>query len=92
MLADAVFSAILGANVDKDVCTRWVGETYLEALAPTASAAAVRTDFLNAWKDHLPESWRSEASLSALTVSLPPLLPLRMTLLIDVTGWFLQNY
>ncbi|KAJ9271685.1 hypothetical protein DTO212C5_2110 [Paecilomyces variotii] len=78
----ALFDAVLGrllespgaddsevkwANVDKDVCTRWVGETYLEALAPTASAAAVRTDFLNAWKDHLPESWRSEASLSALT-------------------------
>ncbi|KAL1863524.1 hypothetical protein Plec18167_000617 [Paecilomyces lecythidis] len=55
------------ANIDKAACTRWVGETYLESSAPTASAAVVRTDFLNAWKDHLPESWRSEASLSALT-------------------------
>ncbi|GAD91733.1 hypothetical protein NFIA_091160 [Paecilomyces variotii No. 5] len=55
------------ANVDKAACTRWVGETYLQSSAPTASAAIVRTDFLNAWRDHLPESWRSEASLSALT-------------------------
>lgn len=30
-----------------------------------------RSEFLNAWKDYLPESWRDEASLSKLTVSVP---------------------
>lgn len=47
---------------------RWVGETYLEAAAPTAAAAVGRSEFLNAWKDHLPEGWREEATFSKLTV------------------------
>lgn len=47
---------------------RWVGETYLEAVAPTAGAAAGCSEFLNAWKDHLPEGWREEATFSQLTV------------------------
>ncbi|PWY72218.1 sister chromatid cohesion protein Dcc1 [Aspergillus sclerotioniger CBS 115572] len=55
------------ASIDKEGCVRWVGETYLEAVAPTANAALGRSEFLNAWKDHLPEGWREEVALSKLT-------------------------
>lgn len=61
----------LGASLDKISCTRWVGETCLEAMAPTTVSAIGRSEFLSAWKDHLPESWRSDAALSKLTVCLP---------------------
>ncbi|KAJ5279151.1 Sister chromatid cohesion protein Dcc1 [Penicillium angulare] len=54
------------ASFDKVECSRWVGETYLAAMAPTASSAIGRSEFLRSWKDSLPESWRSEASLSKL--------------------------
>ncbi|PYH43978.1 putative sister chromatid cohesion protein Dcc1 [Aspergillus saccharolyticus JOP 1030-1] len=57
------------ASLDKDACVRWVGETYLEAFAPMASAAIGRSEFLNAWKDHLPEAWREEVALARLTDS-----------------------
>jgi sister chromatid cohesion protein DCC1 len=56
------------ASIDKARCTRWVGETYLEAMAPAQGAAIGRSEFLNAWKDHLPDSWRGEVALSKLTV------------------------
>lgn len=55
--------------MDKDVCIKWIGETYLEATAPTEKRAIGRLEFLNAWKDLLPETWRNEASLSHLPVS-----------------------
>ncbi|PWY89010.1 hypothetical protein BO70DRAFT_393529 [Aspergillus heteromorphus CBS 117.55] len=55
------------ASVDKEECVRWVGETYLEAVAPSANSAVGRSEFLNAWKDRLPEAWREEAALSKLT-------------------------
>jgi hypothetical protein len=59
----------LGASFDKVECAQWVGETYLAAIAPGASSAIGRSDFLRAWKDCLPEPWRGEAVLSKLTVS-----------------------
>lgn len=59
----------LGASLDKASCTRWVGETYLEAMAPAPGSAIGRSEFFNAWRDHLPESWRNEVSLSKLNVS-----------------------
>ena len=55
---------------------RWVGETYLEAVAPTANAAVGRNEFLNAWKDHLPEGWREEVAFSKLTVCEYDLVPM----------------
>ncbi|PKX99419.1 putative sister chromatid cohesion protein Dcc1 [Aspergillus novofumigatus IBT 16806] len=55
------------ASIDKARCTRWVGETYLEAMAPAQGSAIGRSEFLNAWKDHLPDSWRDEVALSKLT-------------------------
>ncbi|KAJ5165945.1 Sister chromatid cohesion protein Dcc1 [Penicillium capsulatum] len=54
------------ACFDKLECTQWVGETYLAATAPTASSAIGRNEFLRAWKDCLPESWRGDAVLSKL--------------------------
>ena len=61
------FSSSLGASFDKTECTRWVGETCLAATAPTASSAVGRSEFLQLWKDCLPESWRDDATLSKLS-------------------------
>ncbi|KAJ5328822.1 hypothetical protein N7452_009212 [Penicillium brevicompactum] len=55
------------ASFDKAECSMWVGETYLAATAPTVSSAVGRSEFLKAWKDCLPESWREEAALSKLS-------------------------
>ncbi|KAF7589763.1 hypothetical protein BBP40_003871 [Aspergillus hancockii] len=57
------------ASIDRARCTQWVGETYLEAMAPTSAFATGRSVFLNAWKDLLPESWRADVACSKLTVS-----------------------
>ncbi|EYE96617.1 putative sister chromatid cohesion protein Dcc1 [Aspergillus ruber CBS 135680] len=59
-------AAMQWANIEKPRCIQWIGETYLEAKAPTAMSALGRSEFLNAWKDHLPESWRSEVAFSKL--------------------------
>ncbi|CAG8903705.1 unnamed protein product [Penicillium egyptiacum] len=56
----------LGASFDKVECTQWVGETYLAATAPTTSSAIGRSEFLRAWKESLPETWRGEAALTTL--------------------------
>ncbi|KAF9883428.1 hypothetical protein FE257_003469 [Aspergillus nanangensis] len=53
-------------SIDKDSCVRWVGEMYLEAMAPSADAALRRSDYLSAWKDHLPEAWREEVAFTKL--------------------------
>lgn len=37
-------------------------------MAPTSGSAIGRSEFLNAWKDHLPESWRKEVAFSKLPV------------------------
>lgn len=58
----------IGTNIDKPRCIQWVGETYLQAMAPTSGSAIGRSEFLNAWKDHLPESWGNEVAFSKLLV------------------------
>ncbi|KAI9035617.1 putative sister chromatid cohesion protein Dcc1 [Aspergillus affinis] len=55
------------ASIHKTNCARWVGETCLEAMAPTSASAIGRDDFLKAWRNHLPESWQDEVKLSKLT-------------------------
>ncbi|KAJ5740322.1 hypothetical protein N7493_000194 [Penicillium malachiteum] len=62
----ALPDAIKWASLERVECSSWVGETYLAVTAPTASSAIGRSEFLQAWKDCLPESWRGEASLSKL--------------------------
>ncbi|GMF67927.1 unnamed protein product [Aspergillus oryzae] len=59
-------------RIDRACCTQWVGETYLEAMAPTTASSIGRSEFLNAWKDLLPESWRDDVAFSKLTVSRTP--------------------
>lgn len=59
-----------GTCIDKPRCIQFIGETYLEAMVPSASSAIGRSEFLNAWKDHLPEPWRSEVAFSKLPVRL----------------------
>lgn len=56
-----------GASFDQLECIKWVGETYLAATAPTPSSAIGRGEFLRAWKDCLPESWRGKAALAELS-------------------------
>ncbi|OGE47499.1 hypothetical protein PENARI_c042G09096 [Penicillium arizonense] len=63
----ALADEVKWASFDKVECAQWVGETYLAAIAPGASSAIGRSDFLRAWKDCLPEPWRGEAVLSKLT-------------------------
>ncbi|PLN77035.1 putative sister chromatid cohesion protein Dcc1 [Aspergillus taichungensis] len=55
------------ASIDKTKCLQWVGETYLEAVAPSTKTAVGRGEYLAAWKNHLPESWRDDVALSKLT-------------------------
>ncbi|KAL2829277.1 hypothetical protein BDW59DRAFT_38640 [Aspergillus cavernicola] len=54
------------ASIDKETCVRWVGEAYLEATASSAASAISQNEFLNAWRDQLPETWREDASLALL--------------------------
>ncbi|KAL6239689.1 hypothetical protein BDW75DRAFT_101749 [Aspergillus navahoensis] len=54
----AALSEMKWAGIVKEACVRWVGETYLEAMATGSASAIGESEFLNAWKDRLPESWR----------------------------------
>ncbi|KAL3478613.1 hypothetical protein BJX99DRAFT_102023 [Aspergillus californicus] len=62
----SVGSGMKWASIDQESCVRWVGETYLEAMAPTAASSIGQSEYTNAWKDQLPESWRENVSLSIL--------------------------
>ncbi|KNG88628.1 sister chromatid cohesion protein Dcc1 [Aspergillus nomiae NRRL 13137] len=62
-----LFEDLKWTSIDKARCTQWVGETYLEAMAPTTASGIGRSEFLNAWKDLLPESWRNDVTFSKLT-------------------------
>ncbi|KAL4893507.1 sister chromatid cohesion protein Dcc1 [Aspergillus ambiguus] len=53
-------------SIDQSRCIKWIGETYLEAMAPSANEAVGRGEYLNVWRDHLPEAWRSEVAWSKL--------------------------
>ncbi|KAL4878900.1 sister chromatid cohesion protein Dcc1 [Aspergillus karnatakaensis] len=54
------------ASIDKEACVRWVGEVYLQVTAPGPATATGESEFLSAWKDLLPESWREDVSVSTL--------------------------
>ncbi|KAL4768275.1 hypothetical protein BDW60DRAFT_219883 [Aspergillus nidulans var. acristatus] len=56
-------------SIKKEACVRWVGETYLEATATSNAYAIAENEFLNAWKDQLPDSWREDVSIAILPVS-----------------------
>lgn len=52
--------------VDQGKCIRWVGATMLEAMG---KQSAPISDFQEAWKNELPEQWRTAANLEVLKVS-----------------------
>lgn len=58
----------LGASFDRDTTVSWVGESYLEANAPDPTMAMDRAQFMESWKDLLPESWRCRATWDNLKV------------------------
>ncbi|KAL5048162.1 hypothetical protein BDW71DRAFT_25962 [Aspergillus fruticulosus] len=62
----AALSEMKWAGIEKEACVRWVGETYLEAMATSSASAVGEIEFLNAWKDRLPESWRENVSTAIL--------------------------
>lgn len=80
-----------GASFDKVECTQWVGETYLAATASTLSSAVGKSEFIRAWKDCLPESWREEAAVSKLPVSRSLLLTSLQEVVLTVLEWLLQK-
>lgn len=57
-----------GTSIKKEACVRWVGETYLETTATSNASAIAESEFLNGWKDQLPESWREDVSIAILPV------------------------
>ncbi|KAK2812975.1 hypothetical protein FQN50_000996 [Emmonsiellopsis sp. PD_5] len=70
VMADSgsVFEELKWASIDKQVAVSWIGETYLEATAPDPTLAISRDQFLDSWKDLLPEAWRDEATWDNLKV------------------------
>ncbi|EEH06783.1 conserved hypothetical protein [Histoplasma capsulatum G186AR] len=68
-----VCEEIKWASFDRDTTVSWVGESYLEANAPDPTMAMDRAQFMESWKDLLPESWRCRATWDNLksTISTP---------------------
>ncbi len=52
--------------VHEEKCVRWVGATMLEAMGRQSTPIS---DFLEGWRNELPEQWRTAAMLEALKVS-----------------------
>ncbi|MCJ1414024.1 hypothetical protein MMC32_000349 [Xylographa parallela] len=50
--------------IDRFKCVQWVGRVYLEVLCHGSQRAP--SNFLQLWKDHLPERWREDAKLDIL--------------------------
>ncbi|MCJ1282920.1 hypothetical protein MMC26_002246 [Xylographa opegraphella] len=50
--------------IDRVKCVQWVGRVYLEVLCHGSKRAP--PNFLQLWKDHLPERWREDAKLDLL--------------------------
>ncbi|WEW57424.1 hypothetical protein PRK78_002891 [Emydomyces testavorans] len=61
-----VFSELKWANLDKSTTINWVGNVYLEAMAPTPKFAISRNEFLAAWRDLTPEKWRVDVTVVGL--------------------------
>lgn len=57
-----------GAAVDRAKCVPWVGRSLLAALDSHYRTARPTAEFLDLWRDALPESWRADAVLDAIQV------------------------
>ncbi|KAL0259797.1 hypothetical protein SLS55_005537 [Diplodia seriata] len=54
------------ATVDRAKCVPWVGRNLLAALDSHYRTARPTADFLDLWRDTLPEAWREDAQLEAI--------------------------
>lgn len=59
---------IVGAAVDRAKCVPWVGRNLLAALDSHYRSPRPTAEFLDVWRDALPESWRGDAQLEAIKV------------------------
>ncbi|KAL4807683.1 hypothetical protein BDV18DRAFT_158889 [Aspergillus unguis] len=64
-----ILSDMKWTSIDRDTCLKWVGEVCLEAKAIGAASAVGEGEYLNSWKDQLPEAWREYVSISILPKS-----------------------
>lgn len=55
------------ARLDAERCIIWVGKTLLQSIGHEVQ----RSEFVNTWREQLPETWRRRASLNLLKVSKP---------------------
>lgn len=62
----------LGAAVDRAKCVPWVGRNLLAALDSHHRTARPTAEFLDLWRDALPEAWRDDAQLAAIQVRHSP--------------------
>ncbi|KKY15095.1 putative sister chromatid cohesion protein dcc1 [Diplodia seriata] len=60
------FAQFSGATVDRAKCVPWVGRNLLAALDSHYRTARPTADFLDLWRDTLPEAWREDAQLEAI--------------------------
>ncbi|OJD34828.1 sister chromatid cohesion protein dcc1 [Diplodia corticola] len=54
------------AAVDRVKCVPWVGRSLLAALDSHYRTARPTAEFLDLWRDALPEAWREDAQLEAI--------------------------
>lgn len=54
------------AAVDRAKCVPWVGRNLLAALDSHHRTARPTAEFLDLWRDALPEAWRDDAQLAAI--------------------------
>ena len=59
---------VLGAFIDKSICVPWLGATLLEAHAVDELGMPIE-DFMQVWRESLPEAWRKEADIDLIKVS-----------------------
>ncbi|KAK7732101.1 hypothetical protein SLS57_001081 [Botryosphaeria dothidea] len=74
-LVEAIFHRLLPddqmagddwAAVDRAKCIPWVGRNLLAALYSHHGTARPTAEFLDLWRDALPEAWRADAVLEAI--------------------------
>lgn len=57
-----------GAVIDRNKCIPWVGRNLLAAMNSHYKAPRPTAEFLDLWRDALPETWREDAVLEHIQV------------------------
>ncbi|KAI1918930.1 hypothetical protein LOZ39_001075 [Ophidiomyces ophidiicola] len=68
-IRNQVFSDLQWASLEKETTIAWVGSVYLEAFAPSPQYAISHTEFVEIWKDLVPERWRNEITIDLIKAS-----------------------